>query len=304
MPKKTHNRRPAETIKFSSEEVLDFTRAARRHASLLIVQGSEVDLGTHVVCDRPITIGRDPDVELPLRDGSCSRRHCRIERSDEEGRYVLIDLGSTNGTRVNGSRVNDAVPLAEGDKIFLGQSIVKFSYSDGFDVEYHAKLESLVTTDALTGLLSKRRFDGAYGLAVQRARADGTPMSVFVMDMDGLKQINDTHGHDMGGHAIVEVARLLRAVLEGAGETCRFGGDEFVSFLPRHDKPAAREIAQKICDGVAAHRFEKDGVRVNPTISIGVATLPDDGETTDELFRAADRALYRAKAAGRNQIAG
>src|SRR5437667_12187943 len=120
MPKQKEHRRAAETIKFSAEDVQDFTRTARRHAALLVVQGAEVDLGTHVVCDRPVTLGRDPDVELPLRDGSISRRHCRIERDDESGRYILHDLGSTNGTRVNGTRMTDPIPLAEGDKIFLG----------------------------------------------------------------------------------------------------------------------------------------------------------------------------------------
>ena len=144
-------RRAAETIKFSAEEVQDLTRTAQRFAALLVVQGAEVDLGTHVVCDRPVTMGRDTGLELALRDGSISRRHCQIERDDDTGRYLLRDLGSTNGTRVNGTRVEAVVPLAEGDKIFLGSTVVRFSYADGLDVQYQAKLEELVTTDALTG---------------------------------------------------------------------------------------------------------------------------------------------------------
>jgi diguanylate cyclase (GGDEF)-like protein len=301
-PKDDGRRRPAETIKFSAEDV-DFARTARRFAALLVVQGAEVDLGHHVVCDRPIVIGRDAAVELPLADGSISRKHCQVERDDDSGRYLLRDLGSTNGTRVNGSRVQDAVPLAEGDKIFLGASVVKFSYADGFDVDYHERLESMVATDALTGLLSKRKFDAEYAQAVEKASAIA-PLSVLVMDMDGLKQINDTHGHEMGGFAITEVAAIIRRVLGALGETCRFGGDEFISYLPTSDKKQARDLAEKIRDGVATHHFEKGGVKVAPTISIGVATLPDDGETTDELFRAADRELYRAKGSGKNQVMG
>jgi diguanylate cyclase (GGDEF)-like protein len=306
MPKRSSasdKRRPAETIKFSSEDVQDFARTHRRFAALLVVQGAEMDLGVHVVCDRPIVIGRDTDVELPLRDGSISRRHCQVERDDETGRYLLRDLGSTNGTRVNGTRVKEPVPLAEGDKVFLGASVVKFSYADGFDVEYHAKLESMVATDALTGLLSKRKFDAAFAEVVERSRIEASPLSVLVMDMDGLKKINDTHGHEMGGFAIIEVARIIGEILDGHGDTCRFGGDEFVAILPGAEKPRARELAEKVRDGVANHTFEKDGVRVAPTISIGVSSLPDDGETCEDLFRAADRALYRAKGAGRNQVA-
>jgi diguanylate cyclase (GGDEF)-like protein len=303
MPKRPQDRRPAETIKFSSEDVQDFSHIARRFGSLVVVQGAETDLGTHVVCDRPVTLGRDSDVELPLRDGSISRRHCCIERDDQSGRYVLRDLGSTNGTRVNGTRVVEPVSLAEGDKIFLGATVAKFSYADSVDVEFQAKLESMVNEDALTGLLSQRKFDNAYALAVQAAREAGGTLSVLVMDMDGLKIINDTHGHQMGGFTIIEVARIIQTVVATRGETCRFGGDEFMTYLPAYDKATACQLADKLRDTVCHHRFEKDGVQVRPTISIGVATLPDDGDKPDDLFNAADRALYRAKSAGKNQVA-
>src|SRR5688572_11306289 len=242
MPKRTDYRRPAETIEFSAEDIPDVERIPRRFAAWLVVQGAEADLGPHVLCDRPVTLGRDPDVELPLRDGSISRKHCRVERDQESGRYVLHDLGSTNGTRVNGTRVGDKVPLAEGDKIFLGASVVKFGYADGFDVEYQAKLETLVNADALTGLLAKRKFDAAFQNAVHLARQAGSPLSVLVMDMDGLKLINDTYGHDMGGFAITETASLIRGVIRPHGESCRFGGDEFISYLVGHDKGAATAL--------------------------------------------------------------
>jgi diguanylate cyclase (GGDEF)-like protein len=304
MPKKRADRRPAETIRFAAEEGPEYEkRASRRFAALLVVQGAEADLGSHVVCDKAITIGRDDEVELPLRDGSISRRHCVVDRDEEAGRYLLRDLGSTNGTRVNGARVSEPVPLAEGDKIFLGASVVKFSYVDGFDVDYQAKVEEWVATDALTGLLNLRRFEAAFHFAVQRARAEGGPLAVLVMDLDGLKLINDTHGHEMGGYTIMETARLIRTALEGKGETCRFGGDEFVSFLAGQDKPAAVNLAGTLVAAVKAHCFEKNGVILNPTLSVGVSAHPEDGETPEELFRAADRALYRAKAAGRNQVA-
>lgn len=303
MPKRSSHRRRPETIKFTSHDAADHDRIARRHAALLVVQGAELDLGTHVVCDRTVTLGRDESAELALRDGSISRRHCLIEVDAETGRYVLRDLGSTNGTRVNGSRVAGAVPLAEGDKIFLGTTVVKFGYADHFDFEFQSRVDTLVSRDDLTGMLSKRRFDAAHALALQTARGDGAPLSVLVMDMDGLKLINDTHGHEVGGWTITEVARILSGVLDGQGETSRFGGDEFMTFLPGRDRAAAAALAEKARDAVAQHVFERGPIRVTPTISIGVATFPEDGDTTDELFRAADRALYRAKAAGKNTVA-
>ncbi len=299
MPK-APKRKAAETIKFGIEPEFDPT--SRRRGSLVVVQGAEADLGTHVVCDRPIVMGRDPEVELPLRDGSASRRHCQVERDDGNGTYLLRDLGSTNGTHVNGKRVDGSIQLSEGDKIFLGSSIVKFTYTDELDVEYMARVDNMVSTDALTGLLSRRKFDAAFHAAVESARAEGAPLAVLVMDMDGLKRINDTHGHEMGGFCIIQMAQAMRDAIGSLGEICRYGGDEFVSFLPGHDKAAGRRIAEAVRDAVAKRDFSKDGITVAPTLSIGVSALPDDGEASEPLFQAADRALYRAKAAGKNQV--
>jgi two-component system, cell cycle response regulator len=300
MPK-APKRKAAETIKFGIE-VPDAERTERRWGSLVVVQGAEADLGTHVVCDRPIVMGRDPEVELPLRDGSASRRHCQVERDGNLGTYLLRDLGSTNGTHVNGKRVDGSVLLAEGDKIFLGSSVVKFTFTDELDVEYMAKLNGMVSTDALTGLLARRKFDAAFAAAADTARADGSPLACLVMDMDGLKRINDTHGHEMGGYCIITVAQVMREVLGPHGEICRYGGDEFVSFLPGSDKSAGQRLAEAVRDAVAHRAFVKDGITVAPTLSIGVSALGDDGDAPTQLFTAADRALYKAKAAGKNQV--
>lgn len=291
----------ATTIRVQSGPTLDLSRVGSRQASLLVVQGADIDVGTHVVCDRPIMMGRDADVELPLLDGLISRHHCRVER-DATGEYLLHDLGSTNGTRVNGVRVVQVARLAEGDKIFLGTSVVRFSFADKVDVDFLERVDRLVATDDLTGLMSRRRFEAVFPVALREAKVGRLPLAVLVVDMDGLKRINDTHGHDVGGHAIVELAGILRAVLGGRGAVCRFGGDEFVAVLPRLDRGAAFTLAEQVRETVAGHRFEKDGVRVAPTVSIGVAAYPADGDSTETLFRAADQALYRAKAAGRNRV--
>jgi len=301
---KRRDRRAAETIKFAHDQVAAQTQTQTqaqdlRSASLLVIQGAESDLGTHVLLDRPVVIGRDPDVELPLADGSISRRHVRVDREDT-GRYLVTDLESTNGTLVNGEKVKTHL-LSEGDKIFLGASVVKFGYADGLDVEFHTKVEELVGTDALTGLLLKRKFDSELALALSRAQTANEPLSVLVMDMDGLKQINDTHGHPFGGYTIAEVGAILRDVIGARGEACRFGGDEFMCYLKRHAKDAAFKVAEAIVDRVRTHRFEKDGIVVTPTISIGVACFPEDGDSPEVLFEKADQALYRAKGAGRDR---
>jgi len=307
MPKKRApgSRKLAKTLRVNSmpgtgAPVLD---RDQRSAWLLVVQGAEVDLGRHILCDRPITVGRDPDADLSLNDGSISRGHCSIERDAETGRYMLIDLGSTNGTVVNGTKVHDRIPLSEGDKVFLGASVLRFSFADQVDLQYHERLEEMVTTDPLTGMSTKRQYDATFAQAAARASANASKLTVMVMDMDGLKQINDTHGHEMGGYAIATVAGLIRKVLGGHGDLCRFGGDEFVGCFANMDRERARALAQRVRDVIAAHHFEHNGVVVEPTISIGVASFPEDVSDPWELFTAADRAMYKAKRRGRDRVA-
>jgi diguanylate cyclase (GGDEF)-like protein len=294
-------RKAAETLRVASYP--DRLGRSEQLGSLLVVQGAEIDLGRHVLCDRPITIGRDERADLALSDGSISRAHCQVERS-EAGNYLLIDLGSTNGTSVNGERVQDRVPLGPGDKIFLGASVIRFAYADQVDQQFQSRLEEMVTTDALTGMATKRQYDATYRIMLERAAAEQTALCVMVMDMDGLKQINDTHGHEMGGFVIAEVGHIIRSVLEEYGYLCRFGGDEFVGCFPGMDKARALTIAEQVRDRVARHNFSRDGVRVEPTVSIGVAVYPDDVNDTGKLFGAADAAMYEAKRGGKNQVRG
>jgi diguanylate cyclase (GGDEF)-like protein len=305
MPK---NRKPARkmaaTLRVASVPSEMPQKSLRRFGSLLVVQGAEIDLGRHVVCDHPIIIGRDERVDLSLNDGSISRAHCSVERDPESGDYVLVDLGSTNGTTLNGKRVKDRIPLDSGDKIFLGSSVIRFSKSDEVDLEYQNRLEEMVSTDALTGLVTKRQYDSIFEVVSDQARAQESALTVFVMDMDGLKQINDTHGHEMGSFAISETGKLVREVLDPHGHLARFGGDEFVACFPLLEYSRALELAEELRKRVDDHRFCMDGIEVHPTLSIGVATYPSHIGDPADLFKAADEALYRAKRAGKNRVEG
>jgi diguanylate cyclase (GGDEF)-like protein len=291
-----------ETVKLNVSEVRESIHLAQgKQAALVVLQGSEGDIGTHVLLERPVVIGRDPSVELPLVDEGISRRHCSV--TPVEGGYWLEDLRSTNGTVLNGEPLG-ASPrrLQPGDRIYLGSCVVKFTYSDALEVGYHAQMDTLIGTDDLTGLIAKRRFDAAYVRAVDAARSGGTKLAVMMLDLDGLKQINDTHGHPVGAHTIAEVGRIIGGAIGSRGAVCRFGGDEFAAFLPGLTKSQAKSVAESIRLDVARHHFEKDGVVLRPTISIGVAALPDDGESADKLLQRADEALYRAKRTGRDRV--
>ncbi len=304
MPKHSKPARtPAATLRVTSlTRELPLADDLRRMGSLLLVQGAEIDLGRHMLCDHPIIIGRDERVDFSLNDGSISRAHCSVERAPDQESYVLVDLDSTNGTRLNGKKVEDRVPLETGDKIFLGSSVLRFSFSDSVDVEYHSKLEELVQTDGLTGLDTKRQYDVVFGVLATRARLDGTKLTVIVTDLDGLKAINDEHGHEMGSFAITETADRIREVLDEFGHLARFGGDEFVCCFAELEHQQAMALAEELRAAVEAHTFSREGTIVHPTLSVGVSTFPDHVGDPDSLFKAADDALYRAKRAGKNRV--
>lgn len=274
-------------------------------ATLVVVQGSEADLGAHARVEGRVRIGRDPQAELTLSDARASKQHAAVEVVASRGgrvRYEVQDLGSTNGTLLNGKKVKGRQRLKDGDKLTLASTVLRFALADEVDASFHAQVEAMLSMDELTGLLAHRRFEAALDEAIKTAHARGGPLALLVLDLDGLKAINDAHGHATGASTIGQVGRLLTAVLAGRGIATRFGGDEFVAFLPGLDRAAGAKVAEELRARVAAHHFERAGVVVHPTVSIGVAAFPETAMASSALFEAADRALYRAKTKGRNRV--
>ncbi len=270
--------------------------------AFLTVIRSRADLGVHVFIDGPTLLGRDPKCTVPLHDFGVSREHAMIRPAGPD-EYILQDLQSTNGTRVNGLPVSGTRILRDGEKIFMGDTVLRFAHADKMDIDFHSEVATLVSTDPLTGLPSKRRFDREFEFALQDARQSGNALALLMMDMDGVKQINDTHGHLFGGYVIGETGRLIDRVIGPRGQACRFGGDEFSAFLPAHDLDTGGAVAEQIRQAVESAHFEKEGIVLRPTISIGVAGYPAGGDQLLELVAVADKALYRAKNLGKNRVA-
>jgi two-component system, cell cycle response regulator len=278
----------------------------RKLATLVVVQGSDADLGAHARVEHKVIIGRDPAASLSLSDARASKQHASVEPVEGfAGRlkYELTDLGSTNGTLVNGKRVKGTRRLKDGDKISIASTVLRFSIADELDAAYQEQVEAMLSTDSLTGLLAPRRFDAALDEALRAARSKGQTLSLLVLDIDDLKQINDKHGHAMGAFTIGEVGRLLAAVTGNRGTATRFGGDEFVAFFPGLDDQATVQIAEDLRARISRHTFKLDKKTVKPTVSAGIAVFPTGAATGKALFEAADRALYRAKARGKDRVA-
>jgi diguanylate cyclase (GGDEF)-like protein len=266
--------------------------------SLAVILGP--DVGARVVLQGSVETGRDPRCELALHDENVSWRHARIEdRGCDE--WAIVDLESTNGTLLNGQPCTEAT-LKPGDRVFLGKTVIEFQ-KDALRDAQAIELERLLSIDDLSGLWVRRRFDAQLEASVAAVLAGSvTAISVVVMDMDGVKAINDTHGHAMGAFAIGETGRLMGRVIGSRGFATRFGGDEFAAAFPGLPKASAIAIAEELRVAVGAHVYEHLGVRLRPGLSCGVAAMPGDGADARSLFQAADEAMYRAKRAGKNRV--
>jgi diguanylate cyclase (GGDEF)-like protein len=276
-------------------------KGGRRRPVLVVVQGDEIGR-RYLLNERRLIVGRDPDrAQLVLADPSVSGKHALVVVDPETDRYGIIDLGSRNGTYVNGSRLQSG-GLRDGDKIFIGSTVLKFSFHDSIEEQFHGELDRLMHLDSLTGLYVRRWFDQEYPRVFARARSSGRPLCVAMMDLDGLKDVNDEHGHQLGSHCIAEAGKIIKTALPDGAAGARFGGDEFVAWFADLALAEVLEAAERIRVRIEKFDFQRGDVVVRPTISIGVAELTGPSGGAEELLRRADDALYRAKRRGRNAV--
>ena len=165
------------------------------------------------------------------------------------------------------------------------------------------KAEALSVTDDLTRLYNSRYLNLILRRETKRAARSGKPVSLLFLDLDGFKQVNDSYGHLAGSKALVEAAAVIRGCARETDVVARFGGDEFSLILPDTGQEGAVAVAERIGERLRSFRFlAGDGLSVHLTASIGVATLPDVAGSAEELIQAADTAMYRVKARGKNGI--
>jgi two-component system cell cycle response regulator len=166
------------------------------------------------------------------------------------------------------------------------------------------RLEALARTDPLTQLLNRRALLTQLGTEVERVRRYNAPLSILMIDVDSFKEVNDTFGHLAGDQVLIEVALLLARTARSVDAVARYGGDEFVIAVPETSQAGAIAFAERLRDKIQAHPFDiGKGQPLRLTVSIGVADFPEPRvETAEDLLDCADRALYRAKAGGRNLV--
>jgi diguanylate cyclase (GGDEF)-like protein len=188
------------------------------------------------------------------------------------------------------------------------QGVAYFSHTDITALRRAlAELASIATTDGLTGLMNRRRFDQLLDDECRRASREAGPLSLILIDIDRFKAVNDGHGHLAGDACLRRVARIINASMGGmAGAAARLGGDEFAVLLPNTHGAGAWRLANTIQNGLAGESWTEIDAAMPPvTASIGVISTSRPGRVeASEMLRQADVMLYRAKHLGRNRIEG
>lgn len=247
-------------------------------------------------------IGRAPTAELRIEDDGISRRHARIRA--ETGRAWVEDLGSRNGTFVNGVKISATTELDDGDKIQVGRgTVIRFGFQDELDESFHENMVSSALRDGLTKLYNKRYFLERLDSELKFAQRHEAALSLLMLDLDHFKQINDTHGHLAGDTVLATVANVLHKAVRNEDVVARFGGEELAIILRATGIEPARLMAERLRKLVETTHVPVEGKDIKATVSIGLAGYPSTPcNTLEELVDAADKALYRAKHAGRNRV--
>lgn len=237
------------------------------------------------------------------------------------GGYIIWDLGRTLGSMAEGmasQRLDDI--RARTDEVgTLMQSFARMlqtvehqaaeinAFASKLDAAYkelestNLRLKEYSFKDEVTGLYNRRFFSMRLDEELARYRRFNHPASVVLMDLDGFKAVNDDLGHAVGDETLRDIAQILQKHSRGINVVSRYGGDEFAILLVETSKAGARLYADRIRQVIAGFPFSH-GKTI--TASLGVASVPDDeAATAEDLFRAADEALYAAKRAGKNQVA-
>lgn len=236
----------------------------------------------------------DPDgLDMPCRhltDDGGNESLCIPMSSDEEILGILVVQAGAAGSLSDEQRAM-AAHLAETLAICVT------------NLRLRETLRNQSIRDPLTDLFNRRYLDEALKGEFARVQRTGTPLSMIVLDADHFKRFNDTWGHDAGDAVLVSLARLLRQAGRESDLPCRLGGEEFALVLPECDTDQAMMIAEKIRAGVEALAIQLHGKQLEKvTVSLGVAGCPEHASDSVALIKAADLALYRAKAQGRNRV--
>ncbi|MGB7260061.1 MAG: PleD family two-component system response regulator [Pseudolabrys sp.] len=238
-------------------------------------------------------------------------RLCSQVRSLERTRNVpilAVAEADNNARLMRGLEigVNDYLirPIDKNELLARARTqIKKKRYTERLRDNMQMSIEMAIT-DALTGLFNRRYMETHLATLVEQAASRGKPISVFILDIDYFKAINDSHGHDAGDDVLREFALRIRKSIRNIDLACRYGGEEFVVVMPETDMAVATVVAERLRRRIATEPFsiQQGTSNLNVTISVGIAAIGGPEDTAAAILKRADQALYRAKRDGRNRV--
>jgi diguanylate cyclase (GGDEF)-like protein len=171
------------------------------------------------------------------------------------------------------------------------------------DMQLREILRAQSIRDPLTGWFNRRYMEETLEREIRRAARNESPLAMIMLDVDNFKEFNDSFGHEAGDVALQDLCQMLKAHVRDEDVACRFGGDEFVLILPDTSAELAAQRAEEMRIAVEHVEMQYHGHLLRPmTLSFGIATFPANGKTSQELLRASDTALFRAKSEGRDRV--
>jgi diguanylate cyclase (GGDEF)-like protein len=290
------------TMVASRSELMAAAQPVRREPPrpyLVILSGTTA--GRMLPVGKTTVIGRHGSCDVVIELEGVSRRHAQIELLPD-GSAEVADLGSKNGTFVNGEPVTRCT-LRDGDRIQVGPvTLLKFSYRDAVDETLQQNLYDSATRDALTRAYNKRYFAEALPREISFAERHKRSLALVLFDVDHFKRINDGYGHPAGDAVLQKLASTVSSALRNEDVLARYGGEEFALILRDLDEDRACICAERVRARVMATEFTFEQKIIPVTISLGVATLGPNARTPDAMVAAADARLYAAKRGGRNRV--
>lgn len=247
-----------------------------------------------------VILGRGADADIRLDDELVSRKHCQL---NFDGRNVMVtDLGSTNGTYVDGSPVT-SFRLESDNRLQIGKMVLKVDFKDPTEEAFDKELYEAATMDPLTRISNRRTFmDRSLG-ELALARRNNYYVHTIMVDADHFKRVNDTWGHQCGDMVLKEIARILKEEKRESDLLARYGGEEFVLLLSGIGVEDAKKSAERLRMAVERHHFSWKDTIIPVTISLGLASKQGENiGKIDEMIAECDRFLYIAKENGRNQV--
>lgn len=269
-----------------------------------VMSGNESDFGkVFTFSNDRIVFGRDKENDVILDDPKVSKAHCEINLlySDVLEQIIIRDLDSTNGTYVNGILISQNI-LKSGDKIEIGETVLRFSYNDEIEEQYHAKLFTFASTDSLTGMYNKRYILNEMENQIKIVKRNQRMFSIVMLDLDDFKIINDSYGHLAGDEYLKKTADTIARSLREQDTASRFGGEEFLILLPETTLDGAYKLADRIRQKIEKMELNFQGHSIRSTISAGVSQFSSDFSDAESFIRSADIALYRSKNEGKNRV--